>query len=150
MRVESLFPDAVSEIAAALSFLCFKSSKPTSNLNPGQDTREQATKRTHERRHESTQEGTHQRKTNQPTNQPHARNHGQPTPPVTIVTDLSTGTDPHRHNCNEHTRLTSPPGRRRCTTAAVRLYPAPGAPDEGFLRRPSRTNLTQILTKSKW
>ena len=52
-----------------------------SNLNPGQDTREQATKRTHERRHESTQEGTHQRKTNQPTNQPHARNHGQPTPP---------------------------------------------------------------------
>ena len=67
-----------------------------------------------------------------------------------IVTDLSTGTDPHRHNCNEHTRLTSPPGRRRCTTAAVRLYPAPGAPDEGFLRRPSRTNLTQILTKSKW
>ena len=36
------------------------------NLNPGQDTREQTTKRRHERRHEGTHEGAHQHR---PTNQ---------------------------------------------------------------------------------
>ena len=59
----------VCELCPAVTLLLSGVRTHFSNLNPGQDTREQATKRTHERRHESTQEGTHQRKTNQPTNQ---------------------------------------------------------------------------------
>ena len=47
------------------------------------DTREQATKRTHERRHESTHEGTHQRKTNQSTTDTLPQSHTTRTPLLT-------------------------------------------------------------------
>jgi len=64
---------------ARCSMLCVCVCVSPQNLNPGQDTREQTTKRTRERRHE----GTHERRrtphtsTDQPTNQPHT----QPTNP---------------------------------------------------------------------
>ena len=47
------------------------------NLNPGKDTREQATKRTRERRHEGTHEGTPARTTNQPTLNTCTNRHGR-------------------------------------------------------------------------
>ena len=57
-------PDVVKGAENLPANLVGNGHSSSENLNPGQDTREQVTKRTHECRHESAHEGTHQRKTN--------------------------------------------------------------------------------------